>query len=344
MALTTIANAIEPESWAERIARLSTTKTGLFQALGLKQDPVLRAKARSGGRIIDLPAWDDLATSDGNISDASNTAATPGNIASSKEVARLGLYNNSWGAADILAAVAGADPMEVIAQRVSSWWARRLQTQAVNTIKGVVADNVANDSSDMVTDSHTDLDAATVLAAYELTYDDVVNARRTAGDYGFDNGYFTTIICHSKIYAQMLKANLVEDSKPNEGKPFPIYQGLQVVVNDNVQIDTGGTNSQLAFYTYIVGPGLLRWGEGLPKHPLEVDREPMQGTGGGVEHLISRRNFIMHCTGTAWLEASVAGESPTQAEIAAAANWDRVFARKEIPLAVIRSNDLLSNV
>jgi hypothetical protein len=196
----------------------------------------------------------------------------------------------------------------------------------------------------MVYDSGADLDLTTVTTAEELTYDDVVNARLTAGDYAFDDNYFTTIICHSKIYAQMLKSNLVEDSKPSEGKPFPIYQGLQIVVNDNVQVDTGGTNSQLAFYTYICGPGLLRFGEGMPKVPLEVDREPLQGTGGGVEHLVSRREFILHVKGTQWIAGSQAGVSPTTTELANEANWDRVFDRKEIPLAVVRSNDVASNV
>ena len=46
--------------------------------------------------------------------------------------------------------------------------------------------------------------------------------------------------------------------------------------------------------------------------------------------LINRRHFILHPRGIKFKNASVAGDSPTNAELAAADNWERVYESKNI--------------
>jgi hypothetical protein len=50
-------------------------------------------------------------------------------------------------------------------------------------------------------------------------------------------------------------------------------------------------------------------------------------------------NTIYHPSGCSFLSASVASNSATYAELAAAANWDRVVPRKNVPLAFLQVND-----
>jgi hypothetical protein len=72
-----------------------------------------------------------------------------------------------------------------------------------------------------------------------------------------------------------------------------------------------------------------------------VVRREEAGQGGGSEVLYSRRELLMHPRGFAWLAtpgSGMAGQSPTNAELATATNWDRRFARKLIPLAELRVN------
>ena len=70
----------------------------------------------------------------------------------------------------------------------------------------------------------------------------------------------------------------------------------------------------------------IMWNE-LPVNteggPLEFDRKPRQGHGGGVTEMVSRRHVVPHSPGFRWLDASTAGEFATDAELALAANWDR---------------------
>jgi hypothetical protein len=54
--------------------------------------------------------------------------------------------------------------------------------------------------------------------------------------------------------------------------------------------------------------------------------------------LHSRLDVAIHPLGFAWTGASVAGVSPTQAELATASNWTRVYSqRKSIPLVFLVS-------
>jgi hypothetical protein len=70
----------------------------------------------------------------------------------------------------------------------------------------------------------------------------------------------------------------------------------------------------------------------------EVENLPSAGNGGGQQILHSRVNVAVHPAGFAWKDGSVAGDSPTLAELAKAANWDRVFTRKAIPMAFLVTN------
>ena len=56
-----------------------------------------------------------------------------------------------------------------------------------------------------------------------------------------------------------------------------------------------------------------------------------------MQTLHSRVNIACVPLGFSWLEDSVAAESPTIAELALAANWDRIAERKAIPLAFLKT-------
>ena len=48
-------------------------------------------------------------------------------------------------------------------------------------------------------------------------------------------------------------------------------------------------------------------------------------------------NLAVHPAGFKWADGSVAGVSPTIAELADAGNWSRVVERKAVPLAFLKS-------
>jgi len=80
------------------------------------------------------------------------------------------------------------------------------------------------------------------------------------------------------------------------------------------------------------------WGLTAPRiaDGTEIESKPAAGNGGGQQVLHSRVNLAIHPAGFSWVEGSVAGDSPTIAELKAAANWDRVVERKAVPIAFLK--------
>jgi len=100
-------------------------------------------------------------------------------------------------------------------------------------------------------------------------------------------------------------------------------------------------SNRTKYVTYLLGPNTICWNEAPtdPSPSVEVDSKPAQGKGMGGEVLYTRRQFVLHPYGIAWQDDTVAGEFPTNAELANAANWDRAYAeRKQIPIAFLLTN------
>jgi hypothetical protein len=96
----------------------------------------------------------------------------------------------------------------------------------------------------------------------------------------------------------------------------------------------------------IFGPGALGYAEAQPEGEdgLEYERAPDRGNGGGAETLWTRRNFVVHPLGYSFLSATITGTPTTTrpisanwSDLALATNWERKFARKQVPLAFITS-------
>jgi hypothetical protein len=89
-----------------------------------------------------------------------------------------------------------------------------------------------------------------------------------------------------------------------------------------------------------MGPGAIGFAVSEPEtgYGTELFRIPAAGNGGGQTVLHSRFNVALHPLGYKWNATSVAGVSPTIAELALAVNWTRVVSqRKSVPLAFLIS-------
>lgn len=336
MALTRLSDVIVPEVFAAYMTKDTTEKTEIFRSGILRPDSELSAKLAGGGITFNVPFWRDLDNTESGIgSDDPAVLSTPGKITASKDIARRQVRTRSFSTADLAGVLAGDDPMARIRDRVNAYWDRQFQYILVNTLTGVFADNVANDASDMVVDVGTDA-TGTPASTELISAESVIDACYTMGDNAEG---LKVIVMHSTIMKRLAKQDLIDFIPDSEGKvAVPTYLGKRVVVDDGCRT-VAGTN-RVKYWTYLVGEGALGWGEnGHGLMPVEVERKPDQGNGTGVEILYTRRQFAMHPYGIKFAGASVAGQFPTNAELATAGNWDRVYAeRKQIPIAALVTN------
>lgn len=335
MATTRISDIIVPEVFFDYMSKDTTEKTELFRSGIMRPDGELAAKLGGGGRTFNVPFWKDLDNTEAGVaSDDPSAFATAGTISTGKDIARRQLRTRAWSTADLAAILAGADPMQRIQNRVTAYWDRQFQLMLRNTLTGVFADNVANDSGDMVNDISND-SSSTVTAAELVSAESIIDTAFTMGD---NADVFRTIIMHSTVVKRLKKLNLIDYIPDSEGRiNFATYLGYRVVIDDGVRTVTGTNRTK--YWSYLIGENAFGWAEVATDMPVETEREALAGNGMGIEYLVTRRQVVMHPYGIKFTDSSVSGQFPTNADLATAANWDRVYSeRKQIPIAALVTN------
>jgi hypothetical protein len=233
--------------------------------------------------------------------------------------------------------VSGDDPLQAIVDLVADYWARTDQGLVISSLKGIFA------SATMAGNKLTIAAEATgsVTSATQLTGSTFVDATVKLGDRG---DRLTAIAIHSATEASLRKLDLIDFVPDSEGKAqIKTFQGRRVIVDDTLPV-RAGTTSGLVYTSYLFGPGAF--GKGA----ASLESEPLQGGFGteGVEIarvpldsdtvLINRRRYILHPRGVKFTSASVAGDTPTNAELETAANWSRVFENKNVRMVAIDHN------
>ena len=339
MAVTRLGDAFVHDVYGTYSAVNNPETSAFWQAGIVANSEMLNQIARDGGKFATVPFWNDIdPDSEPNYSnDDPADLATADGITSGTMVSRKAWLNKGMGDMDLVQELAGSSPMQHIRNRFGVYWTRQLERRLIAASLGVMADNVANDSSDMV----IDISGATGDAAV-FGSDAFIDAAYTAGDRA---GQFTGIAVHSSIMARMVKDDeivMVPDSAG--GLTIPTYKG-RVVITDDLMPVTNGVYTSILYGAGMFGFGGIEGsafalGEGVPRVPFELWRNPHAGNGGGMEEIWERRTWLLHPFGFSWVEPAsptLVDFSPSLAELRMAIHWNRVVPRKAVPLAFIKS-------
>ncbi len=335
MATVQLADVYVPLTFNRR-AQEAQIETNAFLNSGIAvSDPTLAAQFASGGTTAELPQFNGIGIAEANIgSDDPAVSAATAKISSAKQIARSASRNYHWSTMDLARDLALEDPMGAITGRVGSFWASDDEHRLIASVKGVLADNIANDAGDMVNDVYSDI--ASPADANKISPEAIVDTLQTLGD---KKSEISVIAMHSVQHAKLqLLQLLVDNVNPVTGELVSqSYLGKRVVIDDSLE-SVAGVNSPkytVAFF----GAGAFSFASGPVQTPSAITRNELVGNGAGETILSSRVNSIFHpngfqCTGGAWA-SSAAG---SYAELAAAASWDRVVDRKNVPLAFLTCN------
>lgn len=302
MPKTTVADVIVPEVFNPYVVEKTTELSALYQSGIVASSDELNSLALSGGRLINMPYWNDLDGDDEVLSDIN--ALDVERITSGQDIAVLLMRGKAWSVNDLAKALSGDDPMQVIGQLVAGYWARRMQAAILSILEGVfaapsMASNVYN--TDVRIDS-----------------DNMILASQCLGDA---KSKLTGYLMHSAVEADLARQDLIDFTKDSTGSiEIPTYFGKPVIVDDGCPVNNG------VYTTYIFGQGAIGYGEGAAPVPTETTRDALSGD----DILINRRHFILHPRGVRWLDQAVADRSPTNAELANPANWLRVYDAKNV--------------
>lgn len=332
---TRISDVIVPEVFNAYMAKDTKQVMAFYNAGVLRPDADLASKLAGGGRTFNVPFWRDLDdTESDTASDDPDSYATPGNVTASKDVALRQVRTRGWSTANLTAELAGSDPMQRISSRAGAYWGRQFDDVAIATAQGVFASNALYDGGDMIHDISTD--APGNLAPGNLVSTEAIAATvQTMGDAKRE---LNLIVMHSVVHTRLTNLQLIDFRPDREGTQWiETFQGYRIHVSDRVPVIQG--DNHFRYHNYIFGANAFGWAEHDVEKPVETKSDPAAGDGMGVETLWTRRQFAMHPYGIKWDDQVVSGLFPTNAELALAQNWRRVYPeRKMIPMALLITN------
>jgi len=336
MGKTAVADIIVPSIFEkyeiERTAELSN-----FGQCGIVQsDPFFDALAAGGGQTVNMPFWQDISPTRQILSDSGTLSVNK--VTGSQDVARIQNDAQAWSVNDLAHLLSGDDPMQAIVNFVGAYWARIDEGLIVSSLTGMFgAASMAGNLLAIHSESIGNANAGT-----KLTGSTFIDACVKLGDR---SDLLTAIAMHSATEAALRKQDLIDFIPDSEGKAMlRTFQGRRVVVDDNLPTRAGTTDGTV-YTSFLFGNGAFARGA------APLDGEALQaGTGTeGVELarvpldsdtvLINRRRYILHPRGVKFTSSSVAGDTPTNAELATAANWTRVFEAKNVRIVAVTHNN-----
>lgn len=302
MPKTLVSDVVVPEVFNPYVIERTAELSALYQSGIISTNPELNRLASLGGRLINMPYWEDLGGDDEVLSDVA--ALGVGKIEAERDIACLIARGRAWSVNDLAKALSGDDPMRAIGDLVAEYWARRQQVTLIQILTGVFG------AASMATNTHT--------VAAGISADHTIDAIQLLGDA---KDRLTAFCMHSAVEADLAKKDLIDFIPDSQGAPtIPTYLGKRVIVDDGCP-EVGGD-----YTTYIFGAGAIGYGEGAAPVPTETDRDSLAGD----DILINRRHFLLHPRGVRWTDAVCAGDTPTNVELANANNWLRVYEAKNV--------------
>lgn len=316
-----------------RVKQNALLKAGVLRT---RTDLKAMLSEQTGGNFISVPMTGLIGGAALNYDGATNITATSLEtfLQSMIVVGRA----KAWEEKDFSFDITGHDFMAEIAKQVANYWDDIDQITILKTLEGIFGVTANSFST-----GHTlDITGAATKTVGATTLNDAVQQAA-----GANKDIFKVAIMHSVVATNLENLQILEYWKETDAngvqKPTGLasWNGRTVLIDDDVPVDTSGTNPK--YTTYLLGEGAFDYCDCGAKVPSEVYRDPT--TVGGKDMLITRQRKIFAPKGFSFVQPSTAIVSPTDANLATAARWTVVkdtagtgfFDSKAIPFARIIS-------
>ncbi len=315
MAVTKIADVIVPELFNPYVVNRTMELSAFIQCGIVVNSPEFDKLASEAARTHNMPFFEDLSgESEATLEDVE---MTPAKIGSNKDVSTTILRQKMWGASNLSAALAGADPMKAIGDLVAAYWARDMQKELIAILSGVFGTFTpeGGTATTRMADHILDLTKATSAAAKIISAEAFIDACQLLGDA---QAQLSGIVMHSATKSYLKKKNLIATERDSTDVEFDTYQGRRVTVDDGCPVDKDNN-----------------YGNPVGHVPTETDRD--KRIGGGVDYIINRKAYILHPRGIAYTKAVREHvETPTREELANPQNWNPVYEPKQLRIVALK--------
>lgn len=314
MATTKIADVVVPEVLSS-MASAEISNYLDFEKTGIITSDYNNVDIREGGHFAEVRFYNQLDASDADEVLEDDKSLTPSKISTGKDIGVVCHRGKAWGTRDLAAILQGDDPQKEIAKQVGIYWARRIKDALISVLNGNFASTGPLGTG--ATSPHALDVGVTTGTAVPFSHTYALQTMNLLGDAMND---FDVIIMHSKVYTDIVNAQLVTysynfDPKSYDPRDPGKYLGKQIIVSDNVPVDTS-TPSYFKYTTYFAKKGAMYLGRQRDLM-TETDRDIL-----AFEDVISTNiHFVPHIKLCKW---NTTDTNPTNTQLATATNWASV--------------------
>jgi len=299
-----------------------------------------------GGDKVTIPNWKaDLSGDAERLTDS--TSLTPGKITADKQIGVVLHRGRAWESRDLARLAAGSDPMGAIGAKVADYIANQQQKDLIACLNGVFGTVGTDNSSaafaalsiDGGGSGETNLGPRQIAAAEAILNED---ADRLGA-----------IVMHPLVYADLKERKAIDFVTASDARvtastvaagslqalnafggsvaaayaanvSVPFYMGMRVIRSKDVP--TSGTTPNRKFACFVMAPGAVGTGQQAALRS-EVDRDILAKS----DAMSVDWHNVYHPLGARY----IGPVNPTAADLATAANWQKVFETENIGIVRI---------
>lgn len=300
------------------------TKTELIKSGVMVADAQIASLVANGSDLYTVPFYNPLGGTEVNYDGATDitTTETSGSTMTGVVYGRaIGWAENAF----IHNLNPSVNPMQFIASKVADHRQKARNKRILGMLGGLAG--------------------VTAMKDHVITVDGAI-AETTLGDAAVkalgDNAdrmtlaYMNSAVANKLANLEILKYAVYTDSQgiERQNRRIAYVNGLLVLVDDNAPKTAGASGKPDTYTTYLLGEGFLRQADAPQDVPVEVTRDPQKN--GGMNYLWTRYRETIHPNGFSFTKPkSGYTASPTDAQLAATANWSLVYDAKTVPFVAV---------
>jgi len=318
-----------PEVVSEIAVATVVEKTALVQS-GVAVPDYGRVDLTRGGDLVKVPFIPDF-SGDAEVLNEGN-ALTPGSFTAGEDVGVVCRRGKAWAYTTIAEVSTGKDINQIIGERLGRFWAKVYDKSLLSVLKGALPNShrLERFQNEFGQPDRT-------ISIYDL-----IDAMQLIGDNA-DN--FEVVVMHSKVYTDLLKAQLVQfpgsastDQLIRQGE-FGTILGRRIIVSDSVTVETytltdpnnaQNTETRYKYYTFICQPGAMYFA-----FQRDLMTEQDKDILAQQSFLVSTAHYVPHLKGVKWNSSTL---NPSDAQLATPTNWQKVWDDKAIRVVALVTN------
>ena len=319
------------------------TMTAIIESGAIQNNATIQGLIANGSDFYTIPFYDVL---DGTVHNYDGaTDIEPSYTAGKAQSGIVFGRDAAWGEKQFVRDYnSGADPMKQITGQTAKFWQKYRQKLLLNILNGIFSiEDDGEDAWDAWQMHTTNLAAESGSIGAANLVGTATAAEAVQKAVGDNSGIFSMAMMHSSVALALAKLEQLEFRKYTDAngvqRPLKIadWNGLTVIVDDGVPTAaSSGVSGATEYTTYLFGNGAIQHASAPVTLPVETHREPFKN--GGENYLITRIRETYHPNGFSYVKPADYVASPTDAQLAAAANWKLVGNPKSIAMARLITN------